>query len=197
MTRCIGYGGSSPPRMRGLATAVQTRLRGLLDAGDPHGEVLHSTGTRRKRSEASTGSTVLPSLSDTPSSSQTTSNTNPAHPRSTSWVAPSPVLDRCPDHQLAHLEVVTNGPTEALNNLIKRIKRIAFGFSATSRTTESAPFSTPGNPTGTSSPPSLPTEIRRAGLVRLLGYFSSSCGERLTKLLMAISPAWSGPLVGS
>jgi len=27
-----------------------------------------------------------------------------------------------------HLSKVTNGPTEALNNLIKRIKRIAFGF---------------------------------------------------------------------
>ena len=27
-----------------------------------------------------------------------------------------------------HLSAVTNGPTEALNNLIKRIKRIAFGF---------------------------------------------------------------------
>ena len=27
-----------------------------------------------------------------------------------------------------HLARVTNGPTEALNNLIKRIKRIGFGF---------------------------------------------------------------------
>ena len=27
-----------------------------------------------------------------------------------------------------HLSRVTNGPTEALNNLIKRIKRAAFGF---------------------------------------------------------------------
>ena len=27
-----------------------------------------------------------------------------------------------------HISKVTNGPTEALNNLIKRIKRIAFGF---------------------------------------------------------------------
>ena len=31
---------------------------------------------------------------------------------------------------------------------------------------ESAPFSTPGNPTGTSSPPSLPTEIRRAPIIQ-------------------------------
>lgn len=27
-----------------------------------------------------------------------------------------------------HLSAVTNGPTEGLNNLIKRIKRMAFGF---------------------------------------------------------------------
>ena len=27
-----------------------------------------------------------------------------------------------------HLARVTNGPTEALNNLVKRIKRIGFGF---------------------------------------------------------------------
>ena len=27
-----------------------------------------------------------------------------------------------------HISKVTNGPTEALNNLIKRIKRAAFGF---------------------------------------------------------------------
>ena len=75
--------------MRGSATAVK------------HGCVVSSMlvtptaksaqpGTRRKRYEASTGSRVPPSLSDTPSSSQTTSRTNPAHPRSTSWVVPSP-----------------------------------------------------------------------------------------------------------
>ena len=59
-------------------------------------------GMRRKPSEVSTTLRVRSSLSSTPSSSQTTSNTNPAHPRSTSWVAPSPVGP--PDHQLAHLE---------------------------------------------------------------------------------------------
>ena len=48
MTRCIGYAGSSPPLPRGSAT--QVRLRGLLDAGDPHGEVRtawHATETVR------------------------------------------------------------------------------------------------------------------------------------------------------
>ena len=32
-----------------------------------------------------------------------------------------------PDHELAS-RAVSNGPTEAANNLIKRIKRIGFGF---------------------------------------------------------------------
>ena len=34
-------------------------------------------------------------------------------------------------HQIAawHQAQVSNGPTEAANNLIKRIKRVAFGFS--------------------------------------------------------------------
>ena len=38
-------------------------------------------------------------------------------------------LRRWLDHIVAwHEARVTNGPTEAMNNLIKRIKRIAFGF---------------------------------------------------------------------
>ena len=34
----------------------------------------------------------------------------------------------CPQITNWHISKVTNGPTEALNNLIKRIKRAAFGF---------------------------------------------------------------------
>jgi len=41
-----------------------------------------------------------------------------------------------------HLAKVSNGPTEALNNLIKRINRIGFGW-RTSRTTEYEPCATP------------------------------------------------------
>jgi transposase len=38
-------------------------------------------------------------------------------------------LQRWKDHIVAwHRGRVTNGPTEAVNNLIKRVKRIAFGF---------------------------------------------------------------------
>jgi len=62
-----------------------------------------------------------------------------------------------------HRGRATNGPTEAVNNLIKRIKRIAYG-SAGSGPTGSERCSTPATLTGTCSPPSLPTEIRSAAL---------------------------------
>lgn len=41
----------------------------------------------------------------------------------------SGTLSRWRDHILAwHKASVTNGPTESMNNLIKRVKRIGFGF---------------------------------------------------------------------
>ena len=68
---------------RGSATAVKHGCVVFWMLVTPTGRYAQP-GTRRKRYGASTGSTVPPSLSDTPSNSQTTSNTNPAHPRSTS-----------------------------------------------------------------------------------------------------------------
>jgi len=61
-------------------------------------------------------------------------------------------------HQIVawHQAMVSNGPTEAVNNLIKRIKRIGFGFRRFGPTTASASCSTPASPTGIYSPPSLP-----------------------------------------
>ena len=44
-----------------------------------------------------------------------------------------------------HQAHVTNGPTEAINNLVKRVKRSP-SDSAASTTTASAPCSTPDNP---------------------------------------------------
>lgn len=60
-------------------------------------------------------------------------------------------------HQ-AHL---SNGPTEAANNLIKRINASG-SASPASATTASAFCSTPADPTGSSYRQSLPAEIRRA-----------------------------------
>ena len=54
-----------------------------------------------------------------------------------------------------HHTLVTNGPTEAVNNLIKRIKPSGSASDA-SRTTASACCSTPPSPTATYSPPSHP-----------------------------------------
>ncbi len=84
-------------RIRSLLTAAherisdrgRTRLRGLLDAGDPTAKSA-PPGTLRKPSETSTGSTNRSSRSATLSSSLTTSKTNPALPRSTNWAGPSP-----------------------------------------------------------------------------------------------------------
>ena len=69
-----------------------------------------------------------------------------------------------------HQAQVSNGPTEATNNLIKVIKRIGFGFRRY-RTTGSESCSTPADPTGTYSPRStrsLHPEIRRARILLVL-----------------------------
>src|SRR5690606_20602153 len=60
-----------------------------------------------------------------------------------------------------HRARVSNGPTEAANNLIKRVKRVAFGFRRFS-TTGSGPCPTPASPTGPYSPRSHPAETRSA-----------------------------------
>ncbi len=56
---------------------------------------------------------------------------------------------------------VSNGPTEAINNLVIRVKRAAFGFRRFAHYRIRA-CSTPANPTGRSPPPSLPANIRSA-----------------------------------
>jgi transposase len=60
-------------------------------------------------------------------------------------------------HQIVawHTSHVTNGPTEAVNNLIKRVKRAAFGFTSF-RNYRIRPLTTPGSPTERCSPRSTP-----------------------------------------
>ena len=58
-----------------------------------------------------------------------------------------------------HHSAVTNGPTEALNNLIKRIKRAAFGFRNFAKCRIRALLYA-GKPNWHLLTPSLPTEIR-------------------------------------
>ena len=133
----------------------ETKLLGLLAAGDPAARSAWP-GTPRKSSARSTTSPTR--------SSRTSSSTTRRRPSRRSL--PTEVrslgrtLVRWHDQIVAwHDAFVSNGPTEAINNLIKRIKRIGFGF-RTSPTTASASCSTPAGPTGTYSPPSHPAEIR-------------------------------------
>ena len=154
-------------RIRRLLTAAserindrgRTRLRGLLDAGDPHGEVRtawHGKETVRSIYDIDSPAVAL---------------------RYTLQLAGDLQDESCPPEinrlgrtiarwtlQIAnwHISKVTNGPTEALSNQIKRVQGQRSG-SVTSRTTESEHSSTRGNPTGTYSHRSLPREIRRAG----------------------------------
>ena len=145
--------------MRGSATGARSGLRGLLDAGDPHGEVrtawhaketvrgiygirhsgpcspIHPPARRRPRRR------ILPTRDQ-----QARSHHHP--------------LER-PDHQRAHVEGNQQMPPKPSTTSSNGSNEQRSGY-PTSRTTESGPFSTPGNPTGTYWPPSLPTEIRRA-----------------------------------
>lgn len=83
-----------------------------------------------------------------------------------------------------HQAHVSNGPTEAANNLIKIVKRIAFGFTSFG-TTASERCSTPASRTGPYSPPSprLPREIRRAANERVRGHARGTARAFPRKLL--------------
>jgi len=61
-----------------------------------------------------------------------------------------------------HQAHVSNGPTEAANNLIKRVKRVAFGMTRF-RNFRISVFLYAGRPNWTCSPPSRPAEIRNTG----------------------------------
>ncbi len=101
------------------------KLMGLLEAGDPHGEVRmcwHAKETVRTLyaiADPDTAATFLDELVD--------DMADPDMPPEVRALAGT--LTRWRDQILAwHTARVSNGPTEAVNNLIKRIKRIGFGF---------------------------------------------------------------------
>ena len=79
----------------------RTRLRGLLDAGDPHGEVRtawHAKETVRDIYDIDSIAVALQYTLQLADDLQDES----CPPRSTNWVEPSPAGP--PDHELAHLE---------------------------------------------------------------------------------------------
>lgn len=71
-------------------------------------------------------------------------------------------LERWKGHIIAwHTEKLSNGPTEAMNNLVKRVKRAAFGF-RTFRNFRVRSLLYAGRPNWHCSPRSNPVEIRSA-----------------------------------
>ena len=124
MTRCIGYGGSSPPRMRGSATGVKPGCVASSMPVTPTGRCA-PPGTQRRRyghlrdRESGLALRYTLQLADDLQDESCPPEINKLGRTIGRWT---------PQITNWHISKVTNGPTEALNNLIKRIKRAAFGF---------------------------------------------------------------------
>lgn len=108
-----------------LDQAAQQRLASLLALGDPHGEVAIAYRVKERLREfyrctdIDTAQAMLRELIE--------HCTRPAMPTEVRKLART--LHKWFDKICNfHIARVSNGPTEALNNLIKRIKRIGFGF---------------------------------------------------------------------
>jgi transposase len=103
----------------------EQKLRGLLEAGDPHGEVRmawHAKEVARSIYEISEAELAAEFVDQLGVDLQ--DDSCPPEVRSLGRT-----IVRWRDHIVAwHQALVSNGPTEAVNNLIKRIKRIGFGF---------------------------------------------------------------------
>ena len=103
----------------------QVKLRGLLEAGDPHGEVRnawHAKETLRsiyRITDPQLGAETVTQLADEFCDPWLPEEINQLGRTLHRWRA-----------QISnwHKARVTNAATEAANNLIKRIKRVAFGF---------------------------------------------------------------------
>jgi transposase len=110
-----------------LEESGRERLLGLLRAGDPRGEVVTTWHAKEAVRE-------LYAHVDEPTArhwierliADMADGDNPIEVRSLGRT-----LDRWKDQIVAwHRSHVSNGPTEAANNLIKRVKRAAFGFTS-------------------------------------------------------------------
>ena len=108
-----------------LDDRADAKLRGLLAAGDPRGEVRlawHAKETLRGLYDITCPTVAAEYLTEL-ADNLTDSDCPPELRR----------LGRTLDHWHTaivnwHRARVTNGPTEAINNLIKRVKRVAYGF---------------------------------------------------------------------
>jgi transposase len=103
----------------------RTKLLGLLRAGDPHGEV--TTTWHAKEVVRQTYDHNDASLAGEWVDAIGRDFADPDHPIEVRSLGRT--IKRWRDQIIAwHDSHVTNGPTEAANNLIKRVKRVAFGF---------------------------------------------------------------------
>ena len=108
-----------------VTDAGRVRLRGLLEAGDPYGEVRdawHAKETLRSIydiADHNTGAATVAQLAQDLQDSGLPPEINRLGRTLWNWRT-----------QISnwHVARVTNAPTEAANNLIKRVKRAAFGF---------------------------------------------------------------------
>ena len=108
-----------------LDEPARDKRRGLLAAGDPRGEVADAW-TDRKQFVRSTGSAIPTSRSSGSPSSPTRSTIGRTAPRSAGSAACSPGgLPRSP-RGIAHAH--RTAPWRPINNLAKRVKRVAFGL---------------------------------------------------------------------
>ncbi len=122
---CIRSGGCSPLLRNGSTPAAKPACGASSTPETPTAKS-GRPGTPRKQSAVSTTSTNPTLPTGTAGSSLPTFSTSPARRRSTSSAGPSPAGAA----QITnwHHARYTNAATEAVNNLIKRIKRIGFGF---------------------------------------------------------------------
>ncbi len=101
------------------------RLRGLLRAGDPHGEVRmswHAKEVVRSIYDIGDADLAVEFVDQLAGDLQ-----DPEHPIEVRSLGRT--IERWKTQITAwHKAFVSNGPTEAVNNLVKRIKRIGFGF---------------------------------------------------------------------
>ena len=143
----------------------RTRLLGLLRAGDPHGDVAtawHAKEAVREiysHTAAELAMTWIERLID-----EMTDRDSPIEVRSLGRTLARWKTEVAAWHQ-AH---VSNGPTEAANNLIKRVKRAAFGFT-NFRSYRVRSLLYAGKPNWDLLGPTRPTEIRTAAFPWRLG----------------------------
>ncbi|NIR38279.1 MAG: transposase, partial [Actinobacteria bacterium] len=108
-----------------LDDAGDAKLRGLLDAGDPRGEV--RTAWHAKETVRSIYDINDPALAREFVDRLADDLQDESCPVEVNTLGRT--LRRWLDQITAwHRARVSNGPTEAINNLIKRIKRVGFGF---------------------------------------------------------------------